>query len=281
MHAHSPNIKSTGCLKGAFLLLSMTAALYCAAQSGEKLPDSVNTSEEVLPPKADPVDSTASTVVTPPADTGARDSNQQSTVTPAADTVVLRSVPDTAIASAKKDKDFEYANDPEYWKTDSVEGGPLTIPVSDTRPGYLFLKIILAVVVAVALLLVLYRSFYRAPPRAGKKYGDEQTELPEDDLDKQLEQALQAKNHRLSVRYLFLKALRLLDERKLIHYQARATNYEYVLQMGSHEAGPRFGFLAGAYEHVWYGDFSLSEPQFDRLLHYFEDFYKTINSKRK
>ena len=280
MHAYPPNIKSTGYLKGALLLLPMFAVLCCRAQSGERLPDSVSTSDEVLPPtpKQDLADST---VAAGSADTGVRDSSQQSAVASPVDTVVLRSVPDSAIMSAKNNKDFEYANDPEYWKIDPVDVDPPK-PFMANSPGwYLPIKILVVAVIAGALLLVLYKFFYRAPGRTVNPQAEEQTELLEDDLDKKLQQALQARDHRLSTRYLFLKALRLLDERKLIRYQAKATNYEYVLQMNAHEAGPRFGFLAGAYEHVWYGDFLLSEPQFDRLLHYFEDFYKMINSKMR
>jgi hypothetical protein len=278
MHAYPPNIRSTGYLKGALVLLSVFVVLCGRAQSGERLPDSVSTSKEVLPP-APKEDVADSTVTAGPADMGNRDSSRQRTEAQV-DSVVLRTVPDSAIASAKKNKDFEYANDPEYWKTDPVEDDPPSKPF--TGPGwYLPIKILVIAAIAGALLLVLYKFFYRAPRRGVNQQTDKQTAVLEDDLDKKLRQALQARDHRLSTRYLFLKALRLLDERKLIRYQAKATNHEYVLQMSVHEAGPRFGFLAGAYEHVWYGDFSLSEPQFDLLLHYFEDFYKTINSRMR
>jgi len=278
MYAHPINIKRSGLLRGALVLLSMLVLLQVKAQSGGKLPDSVNTSDEVLPPKVD------STVFTAP-DTSGRDAGKQDTVGARPDSVVLRSVPDSGIGSAKKDKDFEYANDPEYWKRDTADEPAVVQPT--IRPPLkglnLLSQIVIILVIAGALALVLYRFFYRAPLETNKKkgLGDEEAELSEDDLDKRIQQALQAKDHRLATRYLCLKALRLLDERQLIRYQAKATNYEYVLQMSAHGTGSRFRFLADAYEHMWYGDFSLSEPQFERLLTYFEDFYKTINSGMK
>jgi Domain of unknown function (DUF4129) len=276
MYAHPINIKKAGLLRGALVLLPMLAMLHGAAQSGGKLPDSVNTSEEVLPPKAD------STAFTAP-DTSGRDAGKQDTVLSQPDSVVLRSIPDSVIGSAKKEKDFEYANDPAYWKRDTIDEPQPPRFRTPVKGWNVFTQILLILVIAGALLLVLYRFFYRAPlMTSGEEgYGDEKAELSEDDLDKHIQQALQAKDHRLATRYLFLKTLRLLDARQLIRYQAKTTNYEYVMQMGAHETGGRFRFLADAYERVWYGDFSLSEGQFGRLLHYFEDFYKTINSGMK
>ena len=78
----------------------------------------------------------------------------------------------------------------------------------------------------------------------------------------------------MAVRYLFLKTLRLLNERELIKYHIQATNREYVRQLSGSALGDPFRFLTGAYEKVWYGEFSLSEGQFEKLYPYFTDFYK-------
>jgi hypothetical protein len=83
----------------------------------------------------------------------------------------------------------------------------------------------------------------------------------------------------MGTRYLFLTTLRMLDQQGLIRYQAKATNQEYVMQMSAHQEGPRFRFLADAYDHIWYGNFSLTEQQFGRLLGYFEDFYRTLSGE--
>ena len=98
----------------------------------------------------------------------------------------------------------------------------------------------------------------------------------EEDLDQELQKALAAKDHRLSVRYLYLKTLRLLNGRELIKYHIQATNREYVRQLSGSALGDPFRFLTGAYERVWYGEFSLNDGQFEKLYPYFLNFNKSI-----
>jgi hypothetical protein len=80
------------------------------------------------------------------------------------------------------------------------------------------------------------------------------------------------------VRYLYLKSLRLLSDRGLIHLHQESTNREYLAQLGSNAHRGLFNDLTIAYEKVWYGEFPLSDGQFGRLHQYFEDFYKTVRS---
>jgi len=186
------------------------------------------------------------------------------------DSVVLRSVPDSVIAGWKKDKDFAYANDPAYWRKE--------VPEIHSN-GFLlyFVYFLLGAILLFAIIRIVAenRLFYRSPAKAIAV--PEETVSPlEEDLDQQLQKALAAKDHRMSVRYLYLKALRLLSERELIRYHIQATNREYVRQLSGSALGDPFRFLTGAYERVWYGEFSLSDGQFEKLYPYFQNFYKSI-----
>ncbi len=273
-------------LRSLLTALWLIVAISCAAQSGGGLPDSINTSEEKLPPPS------ADTVTNAPPDSaaagaGAADSAARDVLIPSTDTVVFRAVPDSAIVRYQGDRDFAYANDSAYWKIihpGAPKGDGLLeflIKLFSSKGFRYFLYMLLAAVLLYALYKITKENklhlFYRRGPRKGGAPGTEEgANLLEEDLDKKIAEALRAGDHRLGTRYLFLKTLRLLDERELIHYQAKATNHEYILQMSPHRQARDFQFLAGAYEHVWYGDFPLNEQQFDRLLHYFQDFYKTI-----
>jgi hypothetical protein len=199
------------------------------------------------------------------------------------DSVVLRSIPDSVMTRWKMDKDFAYANDPAYWRKE--------LPV-DRRPnGFLrwlanvlgsnaFKYFIFSLLVAILLYAIIriiaennLRLFYRRPVKTVA--GPQEVASPlEEDLEQRLQQALAAKDHRMAVRYLFLKTLRLLNERELIKYHIQATNREYVRQLSGSALGDPFRFLTGAYEKVWYGEFSLSDGQFEKLYPYFQDFYK-------
>jgi hypothetical protein len=276
MHVYPFNIKCAGCLKGVFLLLSVTASLNGMAQHGDKLPDSVNAAEEVSPPIAD-------TSLTPK-DTFKLSSPATSSDTPSVnnalpDTVVLRSVPDTSLSQYKKDKTFEYANDPAYWKTDSLIREQIPDHSPETGMQWrLSVRVLVFLVLVGALLMLLYwRFFYKASLKTAGTKSERRAGIGEEGFDDRIQEALRAKDYRMGTRYLFLKTLHMLDQRRLIRYQAKATNREYVLQMSTHRAAARFRFLADAYDHVWYGDFLLSEQQFGRLLGYFEDFYGTLS----
>jgi len=199
------------------------------------------------------------------------------------DSVVLRSIPDSVMTRWKMDKDFAYANDPAYWRKE--------LPV-DRRPnGFLrwlanvlgsnaFKYFIFSLLVAILLYAIIriiaennLRLFYRRPAKTAA--GPQEVASPlEEDLEQQLQMALAAKDHRMAVRYLFLKTLRLLNDRGLIRYHIQATNREYVRQLSGSALGDPFRFLTGAYEKVWYGEFSLSDGQFEKLYPYFQDFYK-------
>lgn len=200
------------------------------------------------------------------------------------DPVVFRSIPNSVISNWKKDKDFAYANDPTYWKKASPDA-PRTERLNwlerllNSEGFTWFIYLLLGGILLYAILRIIsendMRLFYRSPEKAVK--GPEGASNPlEEDLDGQLQEALQGGDHRLAVRWLYLKALRLLNDRASIRYHVDATNREYVRQLAGSVSYEPFRFLTGAYERVWYGEFSLSEGAFGRLYQYFQDFYKSI-----
>jgi hypothetical protein len=111
------------------------------------------------------------------------------------------------------------------------------------------------------------------PVKAGEEEG-----LVEDDLEGRLTHFMQIKDYRQTVRYLYLKTLRLLNDRGLIRYHQEATNQEYWRQLSATPQGGPFGDLVLIYEKVWYGEFPLGDALFTRLHQYFEDFYKSVRA---
>jgi hypothetical protein len=213
------------------------------------------------------------------------DSASLSPATTKADAVVARSVPDSVIDSWKKDKDFAYANNPYYWKEDEpAKSGPSpfwrwVVKALGSEGFKYFIYFLLGSILLYAIIRVIaennLRMFYR-PPGKKKAGQDDETSPLEEDLEGQLQLALDAGDHRMAVRYLYLKTLRLLSDRELIRYHIQATNREYVGQLSGSGFGDAFRFLTGAYDRVWYGEFALGDGQFNRLHQYFQDFYKSI-----
>lgn len=106
----------------------------------------------------------------------------------------------------------------------------------------------------------------------------EVTDLHDINLDEKIQQALAASDHRMAVRYMYLKALKLLNEKQWISYHADGTNHEYVSQMSGRKLASEFGFLTRIYDYVWYGEFAVTREQFDIVHNNFSHFYNAVKS---
>jgi hypothetical protein len=249
-----------------FLLSGLLFTLPAAGQSN----DTVRVGEET---------DTAATVTDKEVSSGLADSSRLSEK---ADAVTLRSIPDSVVRKWQKDEDFAYANDPAYWQREyrgSSTPNWFERLFFSAWFGY-FLLFLLGGVLLYAIVRIIQdnnlRLFYRSPGKKSSGVGPEEGPGPlEDDLEGQLLHFLQIKDHRQSVRYLYLKSLRLLNDQGLIRYHQQSTNREYLQQLSATPQGAPFRDLTIAYEKVWYGEFPLDDQQFGRLHHYFEDFYNT------
>lgn len=203
---------------------------------------------------------------------------------------VMRSIPDSLIDSYKKEKDFAYANDPAFWlkdknKNEANKDNRFLYFLQNLLSGkgfQYFMYILLGGILVYALIRIMSENNLRLFDRSSRKMqtGTEgATELPEEDLEERLRQAVQAGNYRLGVRYLFLKSLRALNDHGMINYHMQATNQDYINQLSGRTQAASFKFLADAYDHVWYGGFLLNEEQYGRLSGYFQDFFRSIAEK--
>lgn len=198
--------------------------------------------------------------------------------------VIFRSVPDTTVARMKKEKEFAYANDPAYWvKQKKVY-----------RKGfwdYVFnffesntVRVIFYILLTALIIFVLYRVivlndlliFYASKK---KKKILEETEVQELDplmIDEKIEESIRQKNFNSAVRYLYLKTLYSLNDKKWIQFHAQGTNSEYLNQLGQHKQIKEFRFLTQVYEYVWYGKFEINEQQFSLVYQNFKNFQAAI-----
>jgi hypothetical protein len=285
MYAPLNHIKRTAGLPATFLLLLLIAGLSCPAQNRTRLPDSIPGSVENTPPIVDTAATTIDTVRVAGTETGRQE--DKTTTTNLNDSSTFRTVPDSVITRLKKDRDFAYASDPAYWtpkKEDKEEPRFLRFLEQQlsSRGFKYFIYLLLAGILFYALYKIIAENNLRLFYRTGAKGTTDNGQGPglaEEDLDEGLTKAMAAQDHRLATRYLYLKALRLLDAKGLIRYHPQATNQEYISQLNMLPQGEAFRFLTGAYERAWYGDFAINERQFESLLRYFQDFYKSIPSR--
>jgi len=199
---------------------------------------------------------------------------------------VYRQVPDSITQHLKKEKDFAYANDAGYWVKDpppqqqrdfwdyfySFFQGTAIRTIAYSLLIAFFLFVIYRIIVVNKLFL-----FYSSK-KIKKEAGEEAINIDDDNIDEKIQKALDAKDNRMAVRYMYLKALKLLNDRQWIHFHAEATNYEYVNEMSKHKLADDFRFLTRVYDYMWYGEFILNNEQFEIVLNNFKHFYNAVNS---
>jgi hypothetical protein len=203
--------------------------------------------------------------------------------------IVFRQVPDSTARNLKKRDEFAYANDPAYWARepqketqprqkgfwdyfDSFFSGNAIRTITYTLLIVFFAFVIYRLIVVNKLFL-----FY-ADKKTRSADAGEKIDIDDDNLDEKIQKAVDANEHRIAVRYMYLKALQLLNARQWIRFHADATNYEYVSQMSGHKLANDFGFLTRVYDYMWYGEFALTDEQFDIVYKNFSHFYNAVNS---
>jgi uncharacterized protein DUF4129 len=250
-------------MAAAFLTVIISG--YCTAQSVEPLPDSVKAVED--------------TVVS--SDVAENDSQKINVIIP--DTAMLRTVPDSVIRRFKKDKDFAYANDAAYWAKEPVRNEKNFFDyfwrfITSKAVKILFYTLIIAVLLFAFYKIIIENRlylFYSPPKKAGAKKMAE-AGISEEDIDEMIQQAMQANNYRLVIRWMHLKALRLLNEKELIRFHADGTNQEYLSQLSKHPLSKKFQYLTNVYDYAWYGGFALTQQQTDMVVQSFNQFYIAI-----
>jgi len=82
------------------------------------------------------------------------------------------------------------------------------------------------------------------------------------DLDTYITTALEQKNYRLAIRYMYLKSLKLLSLNNIIEWHFEKTNSDYYTEIENQKLKTDFKKVSYLYDHIWYGEFELNEEGF-------------------
>ncbi len=77
------------------------------------------------------------------------------------------------------------------------------------------------------------------------------------------------KDFNLASRYLYLQSLKKLAENELIVFSPDKTNNLYVQDLSGRSYQQDFSYLTLNYEYIWYGRFTINEPQYKKLKEQF------------
>lgn len=212
------------------------------------------------------------------------DEEKQEVFTPAQPE--LRIVPDSSVDRLKRDKAFAYANDSAYWTKKAKEPEERGKGFWDYFYEFFSgsaVRTVTYIILGVILVLIIYRiivvnNLFMTAASRRRKTGTEELEIEIDDnnLDAKIQAAIQERNFRTAIRFMYLKSLRSLNDKGWIRYHAQGTNNEYISQVHPYGVGNEFRFLTHVYEYVWYGEFALSEEQFSRVQQNFQHFFNAV-----
>jgi len=257
------------------------AATLCSHAQDKPITDTLLISDSLV----EAVEKAVTTKDEQDSDSSEQQENNNGKLVKTADSFSLRQVPDTVSEHLKKSKTFAYANDSSYWGKE--EKKPLTKGFWDYFFDFVSSKaarVIFYILLILLTIFVLYRVivtnnlFVFGSRRRNKKLAqeDEQNGIEDDNLDEKINASIIAQEYRVAVRYLYLKSLKLLNNKGWIRYSSESTNYDYVKQTGSFPIAKDFAYLTRAYEYVWYGEFEINNSQFDILFTNFKNLYSSI-----
>lgn len=194
-----------------------------------------------------------------------------------------RTVPDSISQKWKKEKEFEYANNPVYWQKDKTPDQSALIKFISFLSAIIAIRWLLYILGAAVLGYILYQVvvvnnfFIFTKPALRKKNNAAAVPHPDrENYDEYINAAVHAKEYRLAIRYSYLKTIKLLSDRHMLMLHAKATNHEYVLQMQAQSGGKEFRLLTAIYEYVWYGGFQPDPERFEIISDNFKQFNNQI-----
>ena len=175
----------------------------------------------------------------------------------------------------KSDRDYQYNTDtipPEnplakfwYWLTQKLNGFFRSAAYKSV-----WQYVILVGIAALAIWLLWKAEFlggvFGKKAKKGLLEYEVLTEnIHEIDFDQSIEEAVIQRNFRLAIRLYYLKHLKQLSDKELIDWKPTKTNRSYLYELSDGKIKNNFENLTRQFEYVWYGDFNISEQEFQEL----------------
>jgi len=192
----------------------------------------------------------------------------------------------TAASDIPEKKWQEITSQPAFKYKDKLEVQPPPKNKTSDNPlatmlGWIFAffattmgKAILWTILFGLIALVLFKIFsgnlsglFHSRSKIVEQEAETPTELPEDIMgtnwEQRLQQAADAGNMRLAIRYSYLLVLQLLQQQQLINYRTDKTNYDYYAELSNASVKKTFRLLTNQYEYAWYGNYAIQPEAYE------------------
>ena len=118
-------------------------------------------------------------------------------------------------------------------------------------------------------------SVFKTEERAIEGFNYVEENIEQVDFDKLIKQALKDNNYRLATRYMYLKSLKVLANKKTIDWHYDKTNTDYLNEIKDSKVKALFKRISYIYDYVWYGEFPIDEESFNKNTNDFNQLIKT------
>ncbi len=199
------------------------------------------------------------------------------------------------LESLKNNEDYNYNQEDSQtnWWTDFKEWLAIQWervfgePFEPNSLWGMFFEILPYIIIAIALILIVWfiaknnpgNQIMRQHQNSKVILNEEEELLMKRNLDKLSEDAINQKQYRLAVRYLYLNCIKRLDIKNIIGYANDKTNYEYVKEIQFSEISKPFKTLTLAYEQIWYGQLVFDDMYFEKFKHEYDNFHQKLDQK--
>jgi hypothetical protein len=200
---------------------------------------------------------------------------------PDSSVVAVRGFDGDVLSSLKSDPDLTYKEPPTIAETlwdrllailrellDSMVEGAVT-----TDWGRL-ISYTIGIILLVALIMMVlkvdaFKVFFKGETESRLPYNILDENIHEMDFDKLIAEATANREYRKGVRLLFLKSLKILSDKDLIHWEQGKTNHDYMAELTKEDLKPGFNELNHYFEYTWYGNFSINSDTFQKIQNVF------------
>jgi hypothetical protein len=181
--------------------------------------------------------------------------------------------------------DFQYQNDVEnpitfwdkvklwlinkFFKLFSNEGAAPLV-------RYILIGLLFVLVLVKLLNTNLKSLFFKSKQHIKIDYSVSEDDISNINIEEVILNAINSKSYRIATRYLFLKTLKILTEKEIIEWKINKTNNDYFIEMNDKKYIKEFKSLSSSFEYIWYGNFDISEKNFNQLNLRFNNYFKII-----
>jgi len=202
--------------------------------------------------------------------------------------ITVRSFSPADIANLKSDPDLNYAQPPTIAESlwDRLQQllawffESLFEQAATTDVGRLIVYIIAAILIIVVVMMLLkvnaFNVFYSGADQPRQNYQVFHENIHEMNFEKLIQEATEKKEFRLATRLVFLHALKILSDKHLIEFNPGKTNHDFVEELKVVDLKTGLSELSFYFEYAWYGNFLISDVQFEKIKNTFYDWRNRI-----